>query len=286
MTRNSAPIRQTSNRAAGSCRSSCAVDSVACRVSVGLGPPGERKAPQGQDQERRDRHQHGGAGVHVGHGAEGEGDARCHPCDQEAEVLHPSDHHVAGHQLVRLARQGRDQRGLRRPGGRDGGGGDDRADVDGDRCRIGEEEDGGRAHAQRLDCVAPDQYDGGRAAIGQRTHEQRHARRRQQLGHRDHGSGRRPALLVGVDEHRDPGGELAHRERGVGHDDAQHAVLATQRAEGLQRTEAHSRLARTAAAARIRRSTAGADPISSASSASLRTRRTRSVLASTVASRG
>ena len=70
----------------------------------------------------------------------------------------------------------------------------------------------GRAQRQRLRDVAEREHASGPVAVGEHRRERRRDPRRNQLREGDEPGGCRSALLVGIDEHRDPDAPLGRVE--------------------------------------------------------------------------
>ena len=118
----------------------------------------------------------------------------------------------------------------------------------------------GRAHRQPLRDVAECQHPRGPIAVGEHRRERRRQPGRHELRGRDEPGGRRAALLVGIDEHRDPDAPFGRVEAGEGELDPPQLGIAEDAADHRSNAGevAHAcRGRRSATAARISRSMLG-----------------------------
>ena len=177
-------------------------------------------------------------------------------CREDAHALDPPRDDVRRGQLLRAAGERRHERRLRRPRERDRRGCGRGECVDEHRRRIRKESQRSGAHRQRLRAVRLREHPGGAAAVRERRRERGEDSRGNELCDRDETRGRRSALLVREDEHRDPGRKLGGVERDERQLDAPQLGIPEDRRQDAE--NGHQRLlSRYSTAALITRSTAG-----------------------------
>ena len=181
-------------------------------------------------------------------------------CREDAHALDPARDDVRRGQLLRRAGEGGHERRLRRPRERDRRGRDR-----GERVRRAAGGASARSSAAPwrpsssacatvADCGSTP---GGTAAVGERRRERGEEPRGNELRERDETRGRRSALLVRVDEHRDPGRQLGGVERDERQLDAPQLADSGRPSPGRGKRPCSACCSRYSTAALITRSTAG-----------------------------
>ena len=254
MTTNCAPSSATSvreDRSRATSRNPAAISSSGAAPSEEAAGPGSptvsSAAHCGDDRHHReDRRRPAHAQEHPGRGRR----------EEDAGALDPGRDDVGGSQLLGAPRHAGHQRSLGRTRERDRGRRRGGQRVDEQRRSIRKDGYRGRTHRHRLRDVAPRQHPRRPSTVGQHGAEGRAQARGHEQRQRNETRRRRPALLVGEDEHRDPGPPLGRVEGDERELDAPQLRVAEDRGEN---PPGHGQRAasRDSTAERITRSTPG-----------------------------
>ena len=250
---------------------------------------GEDEHEGGQPEHPEDEQRQAGPG-----GAEE--DAREGRRREHGRRLDPARRDVRGGELDRGAGERRHERVLRRADQRARGRRARRQGVDDQRVGVREQRRGSREHGHTVREVREREHATGPVPVAQHRRERRQQGRRDELRERDDPGGRGAALVVRVDDDRDPRSPLERDEgRERGHHPPQLAVAEHEREHGgdaaqvrpeLPEAAAHRRGSRSWNACRTARSSDVDSLMANASERSGRTTTRRGVRAVTVAIRG